>query len=891
MEKPVELWRRVRRLFTRGAVESGLDEEIAFHIEQQTQKNVRTGMTPEEARRAALVRFGGVERTRERTRDEYRPIVLDDLVRDIRYGVRSLLRAPGFAFTSILTLGLGIGAAVAVFSMVNGILLKALPYPESDRIVRLLQVSEKGEKGARVSEPNFKDWQAESRSFSAMAEMAPQGLVSVHGSIAPNRATMSLVSRDFFDVMQVHPAIGRGFAEDELHVGATPTLIVSDAYARRWFGDARSALNATLTSGPLTATIIGVMPAGFDYPAKTELWFPRELEEPSTSRTAHNFQVVARLTPGITLEQAQRDISTISRAMKARYGEETWMSDGAVVSLRDQMTQYIRPTLYLLISAAALLFVITCANVSNLLLARAATRRRELAVRLAIGAGRTHIVRQLFCESLVLCTAGGAVGVLIAYAGVKGLLAIDPGNLPRADEIAVDWTVLAFAFAVSTITALVLGLVTTLRVGQRDLRSSFVEDQRTMAGGRHAQRVRDGLVVAQIALTLVLLTGAGLLTRSFLGLLAVDTGFRTDDALVLDIALPTGNETHLTRNADFRDRLLAQLESLPGVTGVGLINDFPLGGAWYANGTFIEMTRPDEVTTPEDFGRVMQTAKERTGTAGYRVASEDYFRAMGIPLIHGRLFEDRDGPDATHVAVISKSLADRKWPNQNPIGRLIQFGNMDGDLRPLHIVGIVGDVREISPENVPAPLLYTNHRQRRSANQFSVIVRGPKPAAIASTAQRIVRELDPQVPVNVRTVEQALEQSMAGRRFSLVLLGVFAVAALTLATLGIYGVISYLVAQRTREIGIRMALGADRRDVMRMIVGKGAALAGIGGAIGLAAALVFTRVLQGMLFNVKATDPISFAVVLATVGSAVLLASYIPARRASRVAPSLTLRD
>jgi len=891
MENPIEWWRRFAALFRRREVEGGLEEEIAFHIEQQIEKNLRQGMAPEAARRDALLRFGGVERTREATRDEYRPVLLDGVARDIRYGVRALRRAPGFALTSVLTLGLGIGAAVCVFSIVNGVLLKPLPYPDADRIVRVLQVSEDGGVTENVSEPNFRDWQAETRSFSAMAEIA-QGLVSVYGSVEPNRATMTLVSREFFNVMQVRPIVGRTFAPDELHEGAVPTAIVSDAYARRLFGGARSALGQTLNSGSTAFTIIGVMPPGFDYPSRTEIWMPRELEPEQTSRTAHNFRAVARLAAGVTLEQAQREISTVSRALKAKYGEDTWMSDATVERVQDRMTRNVRPTLYLLIAAAALLFIITCANVSNLLLARAATRQRELAVRLAIGAGRMHIVRQLLCESLVLCVAGGFVGVLIAYGSVHGLIAIDPGNLPRVNEIVVDWAVLAFAFAVSVLSAFLLGAVTTLRIGRRDLRSSFTESQRTMAGGRQSQRVRDGLVVAQIALTLVLLTGAGLLTRSFLQLLAVDTGFNTDDALVLDIALaPPANDGERSRNTYFRERLLEELQSLPGVTAVGLINDFPLGGRWYANGLFIEMTHPDEIRSPEDFDR-LGNVPERVGSAGYRSASAGYFRAMGIPLIRGRLFEPGDGPDAAHVALISESLARTKWPNQDPIGRFIQFGNMDGDVRGLRVIGIVGDVREISPEAIPSPIIYTHYRQRRNApTQFSVVVRGPRPGNIAPAAQRVVRDIDPTVPVAIRTVKQAMEQSMAGRRFSLVLLGVFATAALLLATLGIYGVISYLVTQRTREIGIRMALGANRADVLRMIIGKGAMLAGIGGGIGLVAALAFTRVLQGMLFGVRATDPVAFAGVLVLVSAAVLLASYVPARRASRVAPSMTLRD
>jgi predicted permease len=469
---------------------------------------------------------------------------------------------------------------------------------------------------------------------------------------------------------------------------------------------------------------------------------------------------------------------------------------------------------------------------------------------------------------------------------------LQPAGLPHTAEVGVDWVVLAFAIAVSAINAAALGLVTSFQSGGRDLRATLVEGTRTVAGGAAQQRLRDALVVMQVALTLILLTGAGLLTRSFLTLLAVDPGYRLERALVIDLELPYPRDgAAAARQIRFRDELMNQLRRLPGVTGVGGINDFPLGGTWYANGQFIEMTRPDEFTSWEDFRKLKpEEVKQRSALAGFRVASEDYFRVMGIPLIRGRLFEETDGPDAPHVAVISQSLAELKWPNQDPLGRFVQFGNMDGDLRAFRVVGIVADVREISLEFPPTPLFYGSARQR-AASRFSIVVGGTDAPAANLAAQRMVRQMDPQLPVVVRSMQEKVDRTLSGRKFGMTLISVFGSAALILATMGLYGVISYVVAQRTREIGIRIALGANSRNLVGVVVGRGATLAALGIAIGLAAALSMTRLLEGLLFGVTAADPIALASVIGVIASAVLVASYLPARRALRVAPIITLRS
>jgi|CeladaMinimDraft_18_1061708.scaffolds.fasta_scaffold00025_9 putative ABC transport system permease protein len=818
---------------------------------------------------------------------------LEDLGRDLRYAVHALRNAPGFAAVSIATLGVGLGAATAVFSVVNAVLLRPLPYPEAERIVWVRQVNAEGRPAANISGPNFQDLRERSRSFDALAIYEGGTPMSVLADGRPHRANVLFVSEQFLDVLGVRPVVGRGFLEEEARPGGAPAAIVSHAYWQRWFGGDPDLSGKALRVGPSSYPVVGVLPPEFDYPAGVEVLVPLSHDPATESRTAHNYRAIGRLAAGVGLDRARAELSRVARELKERYGSETMMSDATATRLQDVVTGGVRRPLLILFGAAALLLLIACANVSNLLLARTTSRERELAVRLALGAGRGRIVRQIAAESLVLCAAGGVLGVLIAHGGVAALLAFEPGNLPRAREIDVSWAALSFAMGAVLVCTLVLAALTSLRAAGREIHGALMEAQRTLASGRRGQRVRNGLVIVQIATTLVLLAGAALLARSFARVLAVDPGYRTERALILDVALPAITDwDEGRRQAAFREELMARLRSLPGVVEVGSTSALPLGNAgFYPDGLFIEMNGPDEIQSLEDFQRLDLTDRERVGAAGFRVVSAGYFRAMGIPLLRGRLFDEGDVYDAPHVAVISESLARTKWPGEDPIGRYIQFGNMDGDLRPFRIVGIVGDVREVSLESRPEPLFYVDHRQRpRQASQTSIVVYGTEDAAVASAAERIVRDLDPEVPVRVRRLSEVVDASLAGRRFSLLLLGLFSAAALLVATMGIYGVVSYLVAQRTHEIGIRMALGAGSREVMRLVIGRGAALAVTGTLIGLASALALTRVLSSMLYGVSATDPVTFVAVALIIAAAALLASYLPARQAARLPPAATLR-
>ena len=818
--------------------------------------------------------------------------LMDGISRDFRFTLRSLRRSPGFFAVTVLTLALGIGATTAIFSVVNGVLLRGLPYPNPDRIVRVYQVGEGGQKG-QISDPNFEDWKARSRSFSALAQMSSGGTVSVTGAQEPVRARAAAVSAEFFDALGVRPTIGREFAAEEKRVGGAPAVLVSHAFWRRYLEGDRSAVGRTvLTFDRQAYTVVGVLPATVEYPAGVDLWIPRELIERNPHRTGHNWQAIGRLRDGVTLEQAQAEMSAISRGLKQELGDQTAMSDAALVPLQEQIAGHMRKPLLVLLGASAVLLLIACANVVNLLLARMAARQGEFALRLALGAGRGRLTRQVLTESIVLSLAAGVLGIVLAAIGIRVLLALEPGNLPRLSEIELNLPVLAFAIGVALLTAIAMGLLTALRGTRLALREMMAQSQRTQTGSGSSHHIRNSLVVAQVALTLVLLIGAGLLGRSFVRLLDVDPGFRTRGAIVLDVSMPSdGSEESATRRIRFYDDLTTRLSSLPGVSAVGGVNTLPLGGERSSNGTFIIMNSPDEQLRMEDYIELGRDPA-RTGQAEYRIASPGYFEAMGIPLIRGRLLDARDSRDAPHAAVISASLAETRWPDEDPIGKAIQFGNMDGDLRPFTIVGIVGDVRESSLESRPRPTLYGSYRQRpRPASDFNFIIAGTTtPEAVTAAARQAVRELAPDVPPRFRTVEEVFSRSVADRRFMLLLLSVFGGVALLLAALGVYSVISYLVTQRRQELAIRVALGAQRIDVLGLVLRQGAVLVAIGIVAGSAAALAMTRLISGMLFEVGATDPIAYLLVIVLLGLVAIAATWIPARRASRVEPMNVLR-
>jgi predicted permease len=811
------------------------------------------------------------------------------LVRDVQYALRTLGKSRGFTAAAVLTLAIGIGATTTVFSVAYGVLLQALPYPRADRIVSVSQLDAKGRLG-NLSDPNFDDLRDQNHTLAAMAVYGGDA-VSVSGGSEPVRASGAIVSTGFFELLGARPALGREFAPEELREGGPPVVIVSREYWTRYLGgDTNLAAHRLLISGK-SYSVVGVMPAGFAFPPDTMLWVPREQYPRYASRTALNWRVVARLKDGVSLGQVRADLSTIARRLKEQYRDDTWMSDVAVVPLLDKLVGSVQPALLVLLGATGALLLLACANVAGLLLARTVGRRRELAVRVALGATRWQVTRQLLLESLCLAAGGGAGGVLAAYWGVHTTLAAAGAQLPRANEVELSWPAVAFAAGAVVVTAAAIGLVSAWKAARTDPNEELGAGQRSGTGGESAQRVRGLLVISQLAVSLVLLSGAGLLARSFLLLLDLQPGFRVNNVLTVSLSLESSDDPQAgTRRAAFLDRLLARLRTLPGVHEAGVVDSLPLSGD-YRNGTFLVMGPGEELKSFNDFERMMKDPS-RSGTAYYEIASEGYFRAMGIPLVRGRMFDERDVADAPQAALVNESLARAQWPNQDPIGQRIEFGNMDGDLRVMTVAGVVADVHELGLSYPAPPAIYGDYRQRvRGASEFTIVLHtATDAAALVPAARNIIRELDPSLPPQFRTMEQVYSASLATRSFNLTLLSLFAGSALLLAATGVYGLLAYTVANRTREFGVRIALGATPRDVLRMVLGRGLRLAAWGVAAGLAGSLALSRLISGLLYGVQPNDALTLATVSLLLVSVTLVACYVPAWRAARVDPQVALR-
>ncbi|HYN86197.1 MAG TPA: ABC transporter permease [Pyrinomonadaceae bacterium] len=864
------LWRRVRALPRGEEIEREIDEELRFHIEMRTEENVRAGMTPEEARRDAERRFGNPRRVRERGYEVRGGAWLESLWQDLRFGARLLVKRPGFTVVAVASLALGIGACTAIFSVVDGVLLRPLPFPEAERIVELREVGDKNSL-MPFAEPNYVDVRERTRLFEAVAENRG-GVANVTGGSEPLRAPVAVVSGEFFRVMGVAPHAGRTFAIEA--GGAEHVAVVSYGFWRRALGGRADLSGAALNVYDKSFEVVGVMPQGFAHPGATDVWIPREVFPTQTSRTAHNWSVVGRLRPGVSVDEARAELSALGRRLKEEHGSGTDALELTAVPLQEYMVGHVRGVLMILLGAVALLLLIACANVANMMLAQATARRREVAVRAALGASRLRLARQFVTESILLALAAGALGALLSYWGVDLLLSLNERALPRAAEVGVDRRVLLFTTALSLLMAVALGLVSALRGTGADVQTCLKEAGRGASADAGGARLRGTLVVAQVALSLVLAVAAGLVARSFARLTSVAPGFRAESAVAMNVSLPSASDDEGgARQRQFHRQLLERLAHLPGVEAAGGTNSLPLTGV-AGGGTFKVEGEPDA-----------------TGFAEYRVVTPGYFEALGIPVVRGRAFEMGETPETAHSAVISQTLARKLWGDSDPIGKRIQFGNMDGDERLLHVVGVAGDVRERGLDAPLAPTVYANSLQRPVHTNFSFVARGPLDSASLVAAMREeLRALDRGVPATFRTLDEVLSASLDSRRFGLVLFVVFAGVALLLAVTGVYGVMSYTVAQRTHEIGVRMALGAQAKDVLRMVVGRGLRLALAGVALGLAGALVLTRLMETMLYGVSTTDPLTYASVAALLLAVACAACLVPARRAARVDPMLVLR-
>jgi len=823
---------------------------------------------------------------------------METLLHDLRHSLRILRRSPGFTAVSVFTLALAIGATTAIFSVVYGVLLKPLPYANPDRIMAVFEVNPHGS-WSRLADPNFDDFRDQNRSFQAIAKYT-SFTASVAGSAQPTRSMVASVSSDFFNVFRIQPTLGRSLSAADTKKGAAPVVLVSHAYWKQHLGSFPDLGQLHLKIDNEIHSVIGVLPEGFQFPSDVDIWVPADTDGENPSRTSHNYSGIARLRDNVTVVQANADISAIARRIHdaETNQNEYLLKDAAVVPLRESITGSVRPALLVLLGAVGFLLLVACANVANLLLAQASVRMRELAVRSALGAGRGRLVRQFLTESFLLALLGGGLGVLLAFSGVAGLLKLAPENLPRLDAISINIPVLVFALVVSTVVAVGLGAFTALRATSSNLREPLNEGGRGNAGSQASQRVGRAIVAAQIAITLVLVIGAGLLGRSLKKVLDVDPGFRVDKIIAMDVSLPVANWTDQKAKANesvFFSSLLDRLRQIPGVRKVGATSGLPMDQG-LPDGMFLLMT-PDEMPkmplSDEALSRqfdVLFQQKDRIGTADFGVVTDGYFQTLGIPLIRGRMFDERDTADASHVAVISDSLARQRWPGQDPIGHTIQFGNMDGDMRLLTIVGVVADVHEYGLDAPPRPTVYVNLFQRPRPWITVTMLSDADTQLVTSAARGMLQELNPEVPAKFRTFSQIYSESLGSRRFNLILIGFFGIVALLLATAGVFGVMAYSVSRRTREIGVRVALGAQSQDVLAMILGQGMRTIMIGIVIGVLGSLVVMRALASLLFGVTATDPLTFAGVILLLIATALLACYIPARRATKVDPVVALR-
>ena len=804
---------------------------------------------------------------------------MDTLLQDLRYAFRSLRRQPGFAITAIVILALGIGATTAIFSVVNAVVLRPLPYPDADRIVGISTYwTRTGVRGATVSAPDFDDWEAQSRSFAAMAYYAG-GETSVTVNGVADYVPVYRVTPKFFEVLGARASLGRLLTAGEQAAGGPLAVVITDAFWRRQFGGHPSAIGSTVKLADRLFTIAGVLEPEFRFPARADIYAPMWIVPVTASRSAHNYRAIARLAPGVAVEQANSELAAIARRLEDEYPASNAGKTTAVLPLKELVVGDTRQTLMVLLGAVGLVLLIACANVANLLLARATAREREMVVRAAVGAGRGRLVRQVLTESATLGLAAGAFGVWLAGIGVMALGGLAPVDMPRLDEVRVDGAALAFAIGIALVASFIFGLAPAVQFSRVQLVDGLRQGGKgTTLGGRGAW-ARNAFVVAEVALAVVLVFSAGLLGRSLIALASVSMGFSAEQLLVVRTTVPVSSFKEASRATAFYRDLLPELRALPGVTAVGGVTSLPT--AVRSSGGFAIEGKSD-----------LRQTGVRSPQAILNVVTPDYFRAMRIAFKGGRDFSDADRMDAPFVAIVNEALARASFPGEDAIGRRIQCG-LD-TLEYMTIVGVVSDVRTAGPSRPAQPEIFMPYEQHPGpATALNLVARtsAPDPLALADTIARKVRERNPDVPVRATTMEGTLEQASATPRFRTFLLAVFAGVALLLALAGVYAVMAYSVSQRIPELGVRIALGATPGTIMRLVVGQGAKLAGTGLLIGIALSLVAGRMLQGLLFGVAPQDPLMLVLVTVAVAAATIAACYVPGRRAVRVDPMQALRS
>ena len=800
--------------------------------------------------------------------------LLDDIRRDVRVGLRSLRRSPAFTLVAVLCLALGIGANAAIFSVINAVLLRPLPYAEPDRLVRIYESYGKGGQGS-VSVPNFRDWREQGTAFSQLAAWQ-SGSFNLQGDPEPAHLQTVAATPNLFALLEARPLRGRAFApgQDEHSVA-----VVSERLWRTRFGADPSLVGRTVRLDGAPYTVIGVMPAAFDFPpgeTKTDVWtLFQPSEKQAGTRGAHFLAVVGRLREGMSLDQASAQLREVAARLEKAYPNQQTGRSVAVYPLRETVVGSSRPALLVLFGAVALVLLIACANVANLLLARAAVRRREVAVRLSLGASRTRLVRQFLAESLVLSLAGAVLGALLAGWSLSALAPLVQSALPLTGSIPLDGRVFAFLLAVAVLSGLAFGLVPALQASREDVRDTLSEAGKATASGGQ-QRFRSTLVVGEIALSLVLLIGAGLLLRGFLALSGTAPGLSAENVLTAHVAVPAEK----LQGSALRvfQPVLENVRRIPGVRSAAVVSMLPIQNAWTNAGYEVEGRPP--------------SPPGQSPVAEWRVASPQFFETLGIPILQGRDFTENDGGLGKRLLIVNDSLARQQFPGENAVGKQLRI---DAEA-PHTIIGVVGSVRQAGLDHEPLPEIYFPHLMPGAESWLGdailVVRTSVPPASVASAVREAVKSVDPGLPLfQVMTMEDVVSQSLASRRLNLWLLAIFAGMALVLSAAGLYGVISYLVAQRTREIGVRIAMGAQARDVLRLILGQGVRLTAVGIVLGLLGAVAFTRVLESLLYGVSARDPFTFAAIAALLALVALAATWLPARRASRVDPMVAIRN
>jgi len=805
---------------------------------------------------------------------------METFIQDIRFGIRMLAKKPIFSIIAVITLALGIGANTAIFSVVNGVLLRPLPFKEPDRLMMIRETKLPQFPEFSVAPGNFLDWKKQNTVFERLVAFKYSSL-NVVGTGDPERLGALNVTDGFFAMLGAQPQLGRDFLAEEDQVGHNNVVILSHGLWQRRFGGDPKILNQTITLNRQAYSVIGVMPAAFHFGSgenELDLWTPMAFSQEQTeNHGGHGLATIGQLKPGITVDQARAEMSAIAARLAAQYPVDIgW--DVKVMPLLEFSVRSIKPALLVLLVAVVFVLLIACANVANLLLARAAGRQKEIATRTSLGASRWRIVRQLLTESLLLSLLGGAVGLALAKWGMDLLLALAPPDLPRLNNVSLDGRALVFTAAITMLTGVIFGLVPALQSSKPNLNETMKDAGRGSTEGGRRQRIRSTLVVLEVAAALVLLVGTGLMIRSFWQLQKVDPGFNPDNALTAQISLPKTKYPEESQQVAFFQELIERVATLPGVQSAGA-------------GHVVPLTGNDFVLAFEIDGRP-PLPPGATQSTNYYSVSADYFKAMGIPLRRGRVFTERDTKDSPRVAVINETMAKKMFPDEDPIGKRITFDNRQkGNPEWFEIVGVVGDVKQYGLDQATTMQTYEPYIQQTFPYMTLVVRTTSDPTNLASVIRGEVLKLDKEQPTtNFKTLNEFFSISIAQQRFSVVLLGVFAVVALVLAAVGIYGVLSYAVTQRTHEIGIRVALGAGRRDVMRLVVGQGMLLTVIGVGCGLGAAFALTRLMASLLFGVTATDKATFASVAILLLAVALLACYIPARRATKVDPLVALR-